>query len=64
MRRRLKKGKDKKRYRQRWQIETVNSMIKRNLGSACRARSGRARKKDLLLRVLTHNLMILANYQG
>jgi hypothetical protein len=64
MRRRLKKGKDKKRYRQRWQIETVNSMIKRNLGSACRARSGRAKKKDLLLRVLTHNLMILANYQG
>jgi hypothetical protein len=48
-------------YRQRWQVETVNSMVKRNLGSACRARSGRGRKKELLLRVITHNLMILAN---
>ena len=48
-------------YHQRWQVETVNSMVKRNLGSACRARSGRGRKKELLLRAVTHNLMILAN---
>ena len=61
MRRRLARGPDKKLYGQRWQVETVNSMIKRNLGSACRSRSTRGRKKDMLLRALTHNLMILAN---
>lgn len=48
-------------YGQRWQVETVNSMVKRNLGSACRSRSATGRKKDMLLRVLTHNLMIVAN---
>ena len=61
MRRRLKAGPDKKCYRQRWQVETVNSMIKRNMGSACRARTPRGRKKDMLLRAVTHNLMIVAN---
>jgi hypothetical protein len=61
MRRRLKKGPDKKHYGQRWQVETVNSMIKRNLGSACRARTPTGRKKDMLLRAITHNVMILAN---
>jgi hypothetical protein len=60
MRRRLKAGPDKRCYKQRWQVETVNSMIKRNLGSACRARSTIGRKKDMLLRAVTHNIMILA----
>lgn len=61
MRRRLKSGPDKKRFGQRWQAETVNSMIKRNLGSACRSRTPWGRKKDMLLRAVTHNLMIVAN---
>jgi hypothetical protein len=61
MRRRFKGGSDKKYYGQRWQAETVNSMVKRNLGSACRARTPTGRKKDLLLRAVTHNLMIVAN---
>ena len=61
MRRRLKAGPDKKCYGQRWQVETVNSMIKRNLGSACRSRTARGRKKDMLLRAITHNIMIIAN---
>lgn len=47
-------------YGQRWQIETVNSMIKRNLGSALRARTAIRRRHELLLRVLTHNIMLLA----
>jgi hypothetical protein len=64
MRRRLRSGPDKRLYGQRWQVETVNSMIKRNLGSACRARSTWGRKKDMLLRVITHNLMIVANLEG
>lgn len=61
MRRRFTGGPDKKHYGQRWQVETVNSMIKRNLGSACRARTPTGRKKDVLLRAITHNVMILAN---
>jgi len=47
-------------YTQRWQVETVNSMIKRNLGSAMRARTTVGRRHELLLRVLTHNIMLLA----
>jgi hypothetical protein len=47
-------------YGQRWQSETVNSMIKRNLGSALRARTAVHRRHELLLRVLTHNIMLLA----
>ncbi|MEA2711797.1 MAG: hypothetical protein QOF78_4398, partial [Phycisphaerales bacterium] len=35
-------------------------MIKRNLGSAMRARTAVARRHELLLRVLTHNIMLLA----
>jgi len=61
MQRRFKRGPDKRYYGQRWQVETVNSMIKRNLGSACRARTATGRKKDMLLRVITHNIMIVAN---
>jgi hypothetical protein len=61
MRRRFRGGPDKDLYGQRWQVETVNSMVKRNLGSACRARTPTGRKKDMLLRVVTHNIMIVAN---
>jgi hypothetical protein len=61
MRRRLQRNPDKKHYGQRWQVETVNSMVKRNLGSACRSRTAWGRKRDLLLRAITHNLMIVAN---
>jgi len=61
MRRRFKGGPDKRWYGQRWQAETVNSMVKRNLGSACRARTPMGRKKDMLLRAVTHNVMIVAN---
>ena len=46
-------------YGQRWQIETVNSMIKRMLGSALRARNYWSQHREIVLRVLTHNVMIL-----
>ncbi len=59
MRRRFKRKADKKHYGQRWQVETVNSMIKRNLGSALRARTAKARSMELLLRVITHNVMVI-----
>jgi hypothetical protein len=62
MRRRMKVGgPDRKSYGQRWQVETVNSLVKRNLSSASRSRGAWGRKRDLLLRAITHNLMIVAN---
>jgi hypothetical protein len=39
MHHRFKRKADRHLYGQRWQVETVNSMIKRNLGSALRART-------------------------
>jgi hypothetical protein len=57
---RFKRRADAALYGQRWQVETVNSMIKRNLGSAMRARTAVGRRHELLLRVLTHNIMLLA----
>ena len=47
------------RYSQRWQVETVNSMPKRLLGSALRARSYWSQCREILLRTITLNVMIL-----
>jgi hypothetical protein len=48
-----------KAYRKRPQVETVFSMLKRNLGSALRGRSHWSRCRDMLLRVITHNIMLI-----
>lgn len=45
-------------YGKRAQVETVFSMLKRNLGAALRARCEPGRRRDLLLRVLTHNIAL------
>ncbi|MGA3067191.1 MAG: transposase [Tepidisphaeraceae bacterium] len=58
-RRRLQRLRDF-RYGQRWQVETVVSMIKRNLGQCVAARSDSMRSKEVMLKVLTHNLMLIA----
>jgi DDE family transposase/transposase-like protein DUF772 len=60
MRKLLKTKRSRRRcgYTQRWQVETVNSMIKRNLGSALRGRTDASRRRDLQLKVIVHNLMI------
>ena len=50
---------DKEKYGQRWQVETVNSMIKRMLGSALRSRGTRSQNQEIKLRAITHNVMIL-----
>lgn len=50
---------NKKLYGQRWQVETVNSMIKRNLGSFLRARSYWAQCREMMLRLFVHNIMIV-----
>ena len=51
----------KAKYGQRWQTETVNSMIKRRLGSALRARNYWSQCREIILRVITHNVMIVAS---
>lgn len=58
-RRRMKRYRDF-RYGRRWQVETVMSMIKRNLGGFVAARSDPARNRETLLKVLTHNIMLVA----
>ncbi len=50
---------NKTKYGQRWQIETVNSMLKRLLGSALRARTYWSQCREISLRALTLNIMIL-----
>jgi hypothetical protein len=50
----------KAKYGQRWQTETVNSMVKRRLGSALRARTYWSQCREIILRVITHNVMIVA----
>jgi hypothetical protein len=47
-------------FGQRWQIESSFSRHKRLLGPALRARSWLMQQWECLLRVLTHNLLILA----
>ena len=46
-------------YGQRWQVETINSMLKRNFGSALRARSYHSQNREIRLLILTHDLAIL-----
>ena len=46
-------------YTSRWQAETGHSMYKRNQGDALAGRTPSSRQRDMRLRVLTHNMMIL-----
>lgn len=46
-------------YGQRWQVETVMSMIKRRQGDATSGRSHHSRRRDMMLMVITHNVMIV-----
>lgn len=59
MRKKLNGSQKGKPYGQRAQVETVNSMMKRNLGGHLRARTAKGRRREQMLRVITHNLMIL-----
>jgi len=45
-------------YKQRWQVETVMSMVKRNIAHALRARSFHSQNKEIFLLALTHNIAI------
>lgn len=46
-------------YGQRWQIESTYSQFKRTLGSALGARSHERRAQELIMRVITFNLMLI-----
>src|SRR5262249_50007698 len=50
---------DRAAYRDRVQVETVVSMVKRRLEPFVRARNAWSQRRELRLKVLTHNLMIL-----
>ena len=47
-------------YHQRWHAESGFSRHKRRLGSALTTRATPAHRREIVLRVLTHNLMLLA----
>ena len=59
-RRQMKRRFPRRKYGQRWQAESAFSRHKRLLGSALRGRSEPSRERECYLRVLTHNLMLLA----
>ena len=46
-------------YGQRWQVETIVSMIKRRLGSAVNARTYWSPCRALMLKAVAHNILIL-----
>jgi hypothetical protein len=50
---------DEEAYGQRWQVETVMSMLKRHQGAALRSRSYQARRREMGLAAVTHNIMIV-----
>lgn len=58
---RFKRKADKAQYAQRSQVETVNSMIKRNQSSTLRSRTPARRKKEMMLKVLAHNIILLSD---
>jgi hypothetical protein len=59
-RRRPRGSRHRRVHGQRWQVESGFSRNKRLLGSALRARRWPNQKREVLMRVLTHNLMLLA----
>ena len=48
-------------YGQRWQAETVFSMIKRRLGEALAGLGYWSQCRDLMLKAVTHNVLLLAS---
>jgi Transposase DDE domain len=58
-RKQMKRHLSHSRYGQRWQVETVNSMIKRLSGEVVNARTYWRRCRLLLLKTITHNISLL-----
>jgi len=49
---------DQETYNARSQVETTNSMVKRNFNSFTRGHSWHARYRELRLKAITHNIAI------
>ncbi len=62
-RRMMKQRFPKKTYGQRWQVETVFSMMKRRLGATLAAKTRWSQDRALMLKVITHNIMIICYIQ-
>ena len=60
-RNKMKQRFPKRQYGQRWQVETYYSMFKRLLGSFLRATRRWSRHREMCLKVITLNLMIIAH---
>ena len=50
---------DEESYGQRWQSETVMFMLKQHQGEALSARKYHTRRREMALRCITHNVMIV-----
>lgn len=50
---------DRQAYGQRWQVETVLSMIKRRQSDSTSGRTYYCQRRDMMLMVITHNIMII-----
>ena len=59
-RRAMRRRSPRETYHQRWHAESGFSQHERRLGSALTARGDAAQGRELVLRVVTHNLMLLA----
>ena len=60
-RRQMRRRFHRVKYRNRVQVESAFSRHKRRLGSSLRGRSAGSQERELYLRALTHNLMLLAS---
>ena len=58
-RRLMKMGFNREKYGQRWQVETVMSMIKRNLGHCLSTKTYWSQNREMMLLALTHNIMVI-----
>jgi len=58
-RRAMRRAFPKALYHQRWHAESAFSRHKRRLGSALTARRTASQQREIVLRILTHNLLIL-----
>lgn len=60
-RREMVKDFDRQMYGQRWQAETVISMLKRNFSEALTAKKFGSQCREMHLKVLTHNIALLSS---
>lgn len=59
-RRQMRRKHNRRGYGQRWQAESAFSRFKRVLGASLRARHWHSQQWEVLVRVLTYNIMLLA----